>query len=449
MLLCSLIRQPEKLDWDERHEVELRLDLFSHIDLESIQQLLQKSTRPVVLTLRKAAHGGKFQGTESQREALIERLLSLEPPFFDLEVDMRPEFLQKVLEKYPKTNFILSYHNFNENPKEHRYIEKHTPFTYKIATMVHSTNEALRMLLFSKNHPNVSVICMGELGEFARVLGPIVGNRVNYACASTEEITAPGQLTISDMLDIYNYGALNEQTAIYGLIGDPVDKSPGHKYHNEVFLKRNLNAVYVKMVVRPEELEEFIPLAKQIGIRGLSVTIPLKEKILPFIDEIDPSCVAIGAINTLKFTEGRIKGTNTDGHGALDAIEKKGAVRGKKVVLLGAGGAARAIAFEAKQRGADVLVLNRTVERAIALGYEAGGLDEVPEQYDVLINCSPDPLPIDPAKIQPGTVAMDVVYKPRDTLFLQEAAKRNCQIVYGEEMFLNQAARQTAFWFGV
>ena len=422
MLFCSMIRQPGQMGIDERHGVELRLDFFSHIDLEAIRRYLQQSTRPIALTLRKAAHGGKFQGTELEREVLIEQLLALEPPFFDLEVDMRPEFLRRVLSKYSKTKFILSYHNFDG--AGHGFIEKYKPFTYKIATMPQSTNDALRMLLFSKNHPKVSVICMGEHGEFARVLGPIVGNRVNYACANADEKTGPGQLTLSDMLDVYNYPMLNENTAIYGLIGDPVDKSPGHRYHNEVFRKRNLNAVYVKMIVKPEELEEFIPLAKAIGIRGLSVTIPLKEKIIPFIDEIDPSCKPIGAINTLLFKEGRIFGTNTDGHGALDAIEQRGLVRGKKVVLLGAGGAARAIAFEAKQRGAEVVVLNRTVERAVALGYAAGGLDEVPKQYDVLINCSPDSLPIAPAKIQPGTIAMEVEStRERDTL----SARRGCE----------------------
>src|SRR5262249_6675088 len=130
--------------------------------------------------------------------------------------------------------------------------------------------------------------------------------------------------------------------------------------------------------------------------------------------------------------------------------EKKIPVRGKKIVLIGAGGVARGIAFEAKVRGADVLVLNRNVQRAkeleADLGCEAGGLDEVPKTYDILINCSPDPMPIDPRKIRPNTLTMDVVYFPRETDFLKEAALKKCQIVYGEEMFLNQAARQTSFW---
>ncbi len=436
--------------------VELRLDLFHHIDIEYVKSFLQNSVCPVMLTVRKISQGGKFKGTESEREALIKQLLALEPSFFDLEYDMSPQFLQEVKAKYPKTQFILSYHNFQQIPSDleniYRSMREYAAYSYKIAVMTHSTNDALKMLLFVKRHPKTSVICMGEGGAFARVLGPVIGNLIDYASADSKEQTGPGQLTVTEWIDVYHYSSLNRQTSIYGLIGDPVEKSPGHLYHNDVFQKRGLNAVYVKMRVKPEELSEFVPLAAAVGIRGLSVTIPLKEKMLSFLDEVEPMAKQIGAVNTILFKNGRIIGTNTDGFGALDAIEEKGLVRGKKVVLLGAGGAARGIAFEAKARGADVLVLNRTVQRAkelaADLGCEAGGLDEVPKTYDILINCSPAPMPIDPKKIRPNTVAMDVVYFPRETDFLKEAALSKCQIVYGEEMFLNQAARQTAFWMG-
>ena len=436
--------------------IELRLDLFASIDLGLIKSFLQRAPCPIMLTVRKASQGGGFQGGEATREALIQQLLALEPPFFDLEYDMSPQFIHEAKAKHPKTKFIISYHNFQEIPADldgiYRSMQEYGAFSYKIAVMAHSTNDALKMLLFVKNHPKTSAICMGEKGEFARVLGPIAGNLIDYASIDSENKTGPGQLTADELVDIYRYPSLNRHTSIYGLIGDPVEKSPGHRYHNAVFEKRGLNAVYVKMIVKPEELAEFISLATAIGIRGLSVTIPLKEKILPFLDEIEPAAKQIGAVNTLLFKNGRIIGTNTDGLGALDAIEKKISVHGKRVVLLGAGGAARGIAFEAKARGADVLVLNRTIQRAkelaADLGCAAGGLDEVPKTYDILINCSPDPMPIDPKKIRLNTLAMDVVYFPRETDFLKEAALRKCEIVYGEEMFSNQAARQTAFWVG-
>lgn len=432
---------------------ELRLDLLPFVDFDRVQNLLQSPQRPsIMLTLRKASQGGKFQGSESEREALIQRLLTLNPPFFDLEFDMRPQFIHEMIKRHPKTKFILSYHNFQGIPSEldsiYHAMQEYAAFSYKIAVMVHSTNDALKMLLFAKKHPKASVICMGERGSFARVLGPVVGNVVNYA--SLEEQTGPGQLSQQELMHVYHYPFLNKHTSIYGLIGDPVENSLGHVYHNAIFRKMNLNAMYVKMAVKPEELADFFALAKELGIRGLSVTHPLKEVILPFVDEVDEAAKKIGAVNTLLFAEGKIKGTNTDGLGALDAIEQKLSVSGKRIVLIGAGGAARAIAFEAKVRGAHVLVLNRTLERAkrVAkeIGCETGGLDEVPEDYDILVNCSPDSMPIDPKKLQPNAVVMDIVYHPRETVFLKEALSRSCQIVYGEEMFMNQAARQTAYW---
>ncbi len=433
---------------------ELRLDLMRHIDIERIAHFLHCSASPVMITIRKASQGGGFQGSEREREALIQKILAFEPPFFDLEYDMNPCFLREAIATHPRTKFILSYHDFQKTPTDleniYRSMQKYAAFSYKIAAMAHSTNDALKMLLFVTTHPNTSAICMGEKGEFARVLAPIAGNLVGYASLDAEEKTAPGQLTLAELRDIYHYSSLNRETAIYGLIGNPVAQSRGHLYHNAVFQQRGLNAVYVKMIVQPEELSEFIPLAAAIGIRGLSVTMPLKEKILPFLDAMEPAAQRRGAINTLLLKNAQIIGANTDGAGALDAIEKQILVRGKKIVLLGAGGAARGIAFEAKERGAEVLILNRTVlrakELAADLGCEAGHLDEVPDDYDILVNCSPDPMPIDPQKIKPHTLAMDVVYVPRDTPFLLAASSKKCRIVYGEEMFSNQAARQTALW---
>lgn len=436
--------------------IEFRLDLWPKVDLDELERLLHNAPRPIMLTLRKGSQGGKFLGTEEERETLIERLLTLSPPFFDLEGEMRQEFLEKTVKNHPETRFILSHHDFEKTPENlseiYQSLSRYSPFTCKIAATAHSTNDALRMLLFAKSHANVSTICMGEKGEFARILGKVVGNRIDYAVLQGHGKTGPGQLTVEELVDIYHYPTLNQKTTIYGLIGNPVAKSPGHIHHNEVFQKRHVNALYIKMIVAPEELETFIRYAKKIGIRGLSVTIPLKEKILPLIDEIDPKTRQIGAVNTLLFKEGRIYGINTDGAGAIDAIEKQEKCQGKKVVLIGAGGAAKGIAFEAQARGAHLVILNRTLDRAKELaalvGGEAGGLSEAPSDADILINCSPDPMPIDPNCIPSHALVMDIVISPKETPFLQEAQTRGCRIVYGEEMFLNQAAGQTKFWLG-
>jgi 3-dehydroquinate dehydratase/shikimate dehydrogenase len=280
------------------------------------------------------------------------------------------------------------------------------------------------------------------------VLGPVAGNLIDYACLNEDQKTAPGQLTVHELVDVYGYHKLNPNTHLYGLIGDPVSRSKGHLYHNEIYQ----HSVYVKMNVEAEELSTFFPLAIQIGFRGLSVTMPLKEKVLPFLHSIDSQAKQIGAVNTILIKDGYLSGYNTDGRGALDAIEKRIAITGKKIVLVGAGGAAKAIAFEAHRRGAYVLILNRTVQKArelaIEVGCQSGGLTEVPLDYDILINCSADSLAIDSRKILPSALVMDVIYVPRETPLLQKAASLGCQVVYGDEMFFNQAAAQIELGFG-
>lgn len=410
--------------------VELRLDLFPEIDFELLQSAIK--TYRVILT------PGNLPAP------MIEKLLMLEPPYFDLNCDLPEGFLQKMVAQYPKTKFILSYHNFEETPADlseiYAKMAHIQAFSYKIAAMAQSSSDALRMLIFARKHPKVSAICMGETGEFARVLGKVYGNVINFACLNDTAKTAPGQLSVQNLTEIYRYHQLNTETAVYGLIGDPVEKSRGHLYHNG----RMENAVYVKMVVKPDELGTFFTLAKELEFLGLSVTMPLKEHVLPFLDSIDPKAEQIGAVNTLRIQDGKIFGTNTDSAGALDAIEARGKVEGKQLVILGAGGVARAIAFEAHLRGANVLILNRTVERAEELAKAVGcKASSHCDSYDILVNCSPEPIDI---PLIPAALVMDVVYVPRETPFLKKAKELGCHVIYGEEMFWNQAAAQTKLW---
>lgn len=457
MLFVSILKPEIPLHLEGSVQgVEFRIDLFPQLSIDSIQTLLKNSPLPVLLTLRKKSHGGSWQGTEEQREAAIHQLLALEPPFFDLEYDMRPLFLKTAIQKYPKTRLILSSHHFGKEipdlEKIFHAMQQYPVFGYKIAALSESTHHSLHMLALSQKHPKLSLICMGEKGSFARILGPVVRNGINYAALNDIEKTAPGQLSIAELTNIYRYSSLNPQTDLYGLIGDPVHLSQGHIYHNSFFQQLGLNALYVKMSVAPNELASFLPLAKKFPFKGLSVTMPLKEKIVSFLDQMDDRTAQIGAVNTLLIKNNLILGTNTDGIGALNALEKRGPVRNKNIVLLGAGGAARAIAFEAKQRGAHLTILNRTVERAkqLALSVDGawGSLTEVPKEYDVLVQCTPDSLPIAASEILPQAIVMDTLYVPRETPLLQAAARLGCPLIFGEEMFQNQAEAQRTFWLG-
>ena len=435
---------------DQIDGIELRLDLFPKINL----QKLKHSKLPLMFTLRKRSHGGCFQGSEEERKALIQQLLSLNPAFFDLEYDMDPSFLQKTIQNHPNTKFILSYHNFQNTPenleKIYEMMITYQAYGYKIATLVHSANDALKMLLFSKKHPNLSVICMGELGKFARILGKVVGNLINYCALTHEEATAPGQPTLNELLYTYNYPILSSQTTLYGLIGDPIEQSQGHIYHNKVFQSKKINALYVKMNVKPEELSTFLSLANKMGFLGLSVTMPLKETVLSFLDHINFKAKQMGAVNTLSFKSAQIFGNNTDGEGALDALEKRGPVNGKKIIIIGTGGAARGIAFEALNRGANVLIAGRDREKAenlaSSLQCKSVSFLDIPQKFDILINCSADSSALEHLSLSSSVSVMDINYNPRETVLLTRAQEFGCSLIYGEEMFFNQAAAQIKLW---
>jgi 3-dehydroquinate dehydratase/shikimate dehydrogenase len=427
----------------EVNGIELRLDLFPCIEMEAIKALISQDL-PVLLTVRSLLHGGRFLSREEERETLILQLLEMKPQFLDLEWDMRESFLKSVFERYPDTKIVLSFHGASLVNLEAVYqTMRHYPaFTYKIAVEVHSTIEAIELLLFAKKHPNTSVIAMGEQGSFARVLGPVVGNKINFASLDEKSKTASGQLSVEELTKIYRFHFLNEKTAIYGLIGDPVSQSVGHLFHNELFARQKINAVYVKMQVAPSELRSFFSLAKELGIQGLSVTTPLKETSLQWVQNQSSA----QAVNTLWLQDEQYLGTNTDGLAAAQLLGRRGSVAGKTIVILGAGGAARAIASALTTQGARVVVLNRTVARAKELSPLAGTLDEVPVDYHAIIQCTPVPMPMDPRHLLPKAIAMDIVYVPRETEFLIAAKTAGCELIYGEEFFTEQAHLQSILW---
>ncbi len=405
--------------------IELRLDHFP--PLSFVSKFLSKTSLPVLLTVRR-----NVSRLESEREAYIRELFALKPAFIDLEWDMRPEFLEWAFTQ--QIPIVLSFHNEDETPEDlesiYASMQSYRAFTYKIATYAKTSSDALRLLLFAKTKSDVSAIAMGERGSFARVLGPVVGNQIDFAYVNVP--TAPGQLSVQEMVDIYQYRNLSQSTALYGLIGNPVHASQGHLFHNRAFLENQIDAVYVKMAVDEKELPSFIPFAKQLGFQGLSVTMPLKEKVLP----------ESGAINTLFFEE-PLRGLSVDGMATLDLI---GDVSNSTVVVIGAGGSAKAIAWEAKKRGAHVVIVNRTHKKAIALAAELHCSVTLPSHFDVLINCTPSSMPIDPEIMQSTMLVVDLVYSTKITPFLQAALTKGCRVIYGQEVFEKQARAQFEIW---
>jgi shikimate dehydrogenase len=251
---------------------------------------------------------------------------------------------------------------------------------------------------------------------------------------------------------------IDGSTQIYGILGRPVAHSLSPAMHNAAFRELGLNAIYVAFPVA--DLAQAVAGLRGLQIGGVSVTIPFKEEIIPLLDEIDPQAARIGAVNTVVNRDGRLVGYNTDWLGALRALEEKTDIANKRVLILGAGGASRAIAFGILEKGGHAAVTDLDRDKVLALSRQLwvevvapDHLEEYPAE--ILINATPvgmEPksggIPIDPTLLARFQVVMDIVYKPLETRLLKEAGSRGCQVIDGMRMLIHQATEQFALWTG-
>ena len=287
-----------------------------------------------------------------------------------------------------------------------------------------------------------------------------MGCLFSYAFWDSSQATASGQLPLQDLTTTYHYRQLNSSTKIYALLGDPVHLSVGHIFHNRAIEIMGKNAVYIKLRVTAAELPAAMVLLRQLPIGGLSITMPLKETVVPLLDELSPDAQAIQAVNTVVRGQQWI-GWNTDGLGAMQALSEQCSLAGQTIIVLGAGGAARAIAYAALARGAKIIILNRSIAKAKILadelGCEAYALEVFPalKEYTLCINTLPESAFQDPSMqaiwqsnpILPGTVVMDIVYQPLETTFLRAAKAAGCVCIPGFKMYIAQALLQIQHWF--
>lgn len=251
---------------------------------------------------------------------------------------------------------------------------------------------------------------------------------------------------------------IDTKTLLFGVIGKPVSHSMSPAMHNAAFSASGINGVYLAFDV--SDVEGTLRAVRALGIKGLSVTIPHKLSVMDYLDFIDPDAKAIGAVNTVVNNDGRLEGYNTDCSGAVMAILEKTGLKGKRVVLCGAGGAARAIAFGVKKEGAELVILNQIREEGEKLASDTGSvyrpLEDFPEDgCDIIINSTPlgmspniDASPVNPDVFRSSMTVMDIVYNPLQTKFLKDAAKAGCTVIDGTKMFIYQGAIQFELWTG-
>lgn len=466
--------------------VELRADFLSAVPTDALArfpQLLQpgKNDRgvPVILTIRRRRDGGNFEGDEGKRLRLLRDAVGAGNfSFVDLEEDLSASGSDEEVRRaaYKSgTRVIRSFHSFDgtggdlgERLVRLSALPGEIP---RISVVPHSTRELLQLVRASlRARGQRIVVGMGDYGFPSRILSPVLGNTLSFCSQNSAERVEAG-VDPRTMQELYRYSTLNQSTAIYAVIGNPIMHSRSPAYHNPRFAAAGMNAVYVP--IRVDSVSSFFDLAGELDIPGVSVTIPHKESVIPFLKEIDESVTAVGACNTIVRDEEGYRGTNTDVDGFLTPLANRaskrwaGGLAGRAATVIGAGGASRAVIYALIREGVNVCVLNRTESRARAVTEElspyarnasltwgklgqpegncllSGHSDIIVQTTSVGMFPDTDSDPIPEYRFHGHELVYDIVYNPPVTRFLSRAADCGCEVIQGGEMFEGQALLQS------
>lgn len=449
--------------------VELRLDYIQ--GKVNLKRLLAERPTPVVITCRRSQDGGKWAGTEDERVMLLRTAIVEGVEYVDLEEDVAAK-----IRRYGATKRIVSLHDFRKTPDNldeiHARLAALDADVVKLATLANHPADNLRMLelVRSAQQPTVG-LCMGEIGVPSRVLSGRAGAPFTYATFSQERALAPGQLSFQQMRDLYRYDQLDDETELYGVIGDPIAHSHSPLIHNTAFAARGMNRVYLPLRIPRGDLASFLDDLPRWGLRGLSITIPHKEAVLRGLDRVDGAVRAVGAANTIVLEGGKRVGYNTDYRAAMDSLEaalmaegstvgEASPLQGRIALVLGAGGVARPIAHGLHRRQAQVVIASRTLERSDQLARKVGCKAVEWEKRhaiapDVIVNCTPvgmhpnvDESPYDKNRLRAAMVVFDTVYNPENTLLIKDARGAGATVITGIDMFIRQAALQFHLFTG-
>ena len=484
--LCVAIQAASAEEMLQRAQAALADSKFLEFRLDSLAKpaaalpkvkdfLAEHRDAIVIATCRRKPFGGHF--TQSLTEELAVLLAAAEAgcQIVDLEVESAEEAKPAALRKFREglraagTALLISFHDFTRTKNLDQAaarIEAFAPDFVKLVSTAKTLADNLAVLrLIEERSLSAQVvgIAMGEEGVVSRVLGPRAGAAFTFASPSDGAETAPGQVAARVLRDLYRIDQLDRATQIFGVAGNPIAHSLSPLMHNTAFRKEGINAVLLPLKVRA--LTDLLTLVRELPLAGLAVTMPLKQEVLPYLANpvsraSIPITHRIGACNTLRVApDGKIVGFNTDVDGVVRPLEKRLRLKGARIAVLGAGGAARAAVFGLVGQGAEVFIVNRTHEKAQALAKESKAKAMKHElfaknKFDVLINSTPcgmagskAALPIAENELNAGLV-FDMVYNPLETPLLKLARQRGIPVVTGLEMFVQQGARQFEIWTG-
>ena len=434
--------------------VELRLDRLKPEDLEP---LMASPGKPRIATCRSRAQGGVFGGTEEERQGMLRLAVALGAEFVDLEFESDDETL---LGQTGASRPILSYHHRGGTPLDleaiyRRMAERAPGAILKLIPYADACSDNLRVRALLRQaraeERDLIAFCMGDRGQVSRILARAWGSWGVYAPARSEAATAPGQLLLSQLADLYREDLLQDGTPLTGVLGHPVSFSLSPLIYNRAYREMNMEGCFLPFDA--EVVAEFLPLLSELPITGLAVTHPHKESLVPHCDELDASASDLGAVNTVVRRWNRLVGFNTDREGTLRALRPLMDLRGIRAGVLGAGGAAVAVGSALTQSGARVTLFSRDAARGTAAAARAGCAAESwgaagRFRGDLLVNATPvgmgqspgeSPVAWDEIRAE---VAFDLVMQPPLTEFLSCARRSGARILGGASLFLEQATLQ-------
>lgn len=444
--------------------VELRLDwLRSDSERSRFLSWLKKYHPPnasFLATCRRKRGGGKFPGDIARQLCWLVQARDAGCRWCDIEMETFRELPEGFLRACPVPGrILLSIHDFDRTPSlpQRIVVARHGLVdAVKIAAKARSIADSVRLLNVSQRSRNFVAVPMGEVGLPARILALREGSALAYAPVAAA--TAPGQVSLDEMIRLYRAHLLTRGTQVYGVIGNPISHSLSPLLHNTGFAARHLNAVYLPFLVH--RLDDFLKAIRDFGIRGFSVTLPHKQAILKHLRECEPLAAEIGAVNTVVVRhDGSLYGCNTDYVGVLRALQKKLHIQGSRVLIFGAGGSARAAAFALASAGAKVCICARRESTAKELARAVDG-EVIPrralraEFFDAILNATPVGMhpyegisPLAARELQ-CRIVMDLIYRPEKTKLLKIAAQKGMATVSGVDMFLAQGFVQWEIWTG-
>ncbi|MEK6809289.1 MAG: shikimate dehydrogenase, partial [Nanoarchaeota archaeon] len=441
----------------ERHAdlVEWRMDHHKNLSeqgsIERMMEVIAARTKPIIATCR-----GELPG----KKILLLKAVESGAEFIDLDENQK-DIIEEI--RKGKTRIILSFHDSLRTPsleelnRKYDEMQKHRPDFIKIVTTANSINDNFTIFSFLQGKKNCLAFCMGARGTLSRILAPKYGSFLTFAALDDKKISAPGQLPLIEM-EKYDVTNINERTEIYGVVGTATEHSLSPQIQNYFFHHSSENARFLPFKVEEKELGEFVQNMRKYNFQGAAITMPHKVMVMQYLDEVDEIAACIGAVNTIVNKKGKFIGYNTDCYGALRALHEESEIKGKKVLLLGAGGAARAIVYGLQKEEAKVTISNRTPEKAKRLAEEFNAdhlsLAEAEKEsagYDIIINATSAGMGSQQEEIPLHTlpkekIVMDIVSRPAITKFIKLGQQNDCTLITGEKMLLYQAAQQYYLW---